>query len=121
YRTDENDEEYSALMIIFQQVLDAEVSEEQDLLCVLDMFALYDRAIDESELTEQGKVRIMSIHRSKGLEFPMVFVPALEEGSLPSERSYDDDEALLEEGRICYVALTRAQDELILSTARWRG
>jgi DNA helicase-2/ATP-dependent DNA helicase PcrA len=121
YRTDENDEEFSALMIIFQQVLDAEVSETQDLLCVLDMFALYDRAIDESELSEQGKVRIMSIHRAKGLEFPMVFVPALEEGSLPSERSYDDGEALLEEGRICYVALTRAQDELILSTTRRRG
>jgi ATP-dependent exoDNAse (exonuclease V) beta subunit len=102
-------------------VLDAEVTETQDLLCVLDMFALYDRAIDDSELSEQGKVRIMSIHRSKGLEFSIVFVPALEEGSLPSERSYDDAEALLEEGRICYVALTRARDELILCTARRRG
>lgn len=121
FHTASNDEEFGSLMTVFEQVLDSEVSDSQDLPSVLDVFAIYDNTLRDSDTAPQGQVRIISIHRSKGLEFPMVFVPALEEGTLPDYRSLDDKEKLLEEGRICYVALTRAMDELIISCVQYRG
>jgi DNA helicase-2/ATP-dependent DNA helicase PcrA len=60
---------------------------------------------------EMDAVRIMTIHRSKGLEFPVVFVAGVSEGVLPHARSEDKDE----ERRLCYVALTRAIDRVYVS------
>jgi superfamily I DNA/RNA helicase len=62
-----------------------------------------------------GKVQIMSIHASKGLEFPHVFLIGLEEGQLPHERSLQEDPLAEEERRLFYVALTRAKTSLFLS------
>ncbi len=66
-----------------------------------------------------GAVRMLTVHSAKGLEFPVVFIPGMEDGIFPHGRSLDegDDE---EERRLCYVALTRAERRLFLSRARIR-
>jgi DNA helicase-2/ATP-dependent DNA helicase PcrA len=62
----------------------------------------------------------MTLHASKGLEFPVVFIAAIEEGLLPHERSRDHPDELEEERRLLFVGITRAQEELHLSMARYR-
>ena len=70
--------------------------------------------------SEAGKVTLMTIHSAKGLEFPIVFVPGMEEGLFPSSRSMDSENGLEEERRLCYVAFTRAMERLILTSAEYR-
>jgi len=63
-----------------------------------------------------GRVQLITVHQSKGLEFPVVFVAGLEDGTFPSRRSIEESEAgLAEERRLFYVALTRAREDLYLS------
>ncbi|MEN6451129.1 MAG: UvrD-helicase domain-containing protein [Thermoguttaceae bacterium] len=69
---------------------------------------------------ESDRVTLMTLHASKGLEFPVVFLIAVEEGLLPHERSHEHPDQLEEERRLMFVGLTRAQQELQLSTARYR-
>jgi DNA helicase-2/ATP-dependent DNA helicase PcrA len=70
--------------------------------------------------TEVDQVSIMTLHAAKGLEFPIVFMPALEQGILPHERSMNHPEELEEERRLAFVGITRAERELILSHAEYR-
>lgn len=65
-------------------------------------------------------VHMMTIHAAKGLEFPIVFMVGMEEGLFPSRQSNDDPDKLEEERRLCYVGMTRAMQELILSYAEIR-
>ena len=70
-----------------------------------------------------SKVTLMTVHAAKGLEYPIVFVCGLEDGLFPSvrEREFGDDrKAMEEERRLAYVAFTRAEDRLILSSAQIR-
>ena len=69
---------------------------------------------------EKGAVSLMTVHTAKGLEFPVVFLTGLEEGVFPHQRSVDDDSAIEEERRLCYVAVTRAMKRLFLSRVRRR-
>lgn len=69
---------------------------------------------------DDDRVTLMTMHAAKGLEFPVVFVIAVEEGLLPHERSKEDGAALEEERRLLFVAITRAREELQLSLARQR-
>lgn len=69
---------------------------------------------------ENDVVTLMTLHASKGLEFPVVFIAAIEEGLLPHERSRDHPDELEEERRLLFVGITRAQEELHLSMARYR-
>ncbi len=69
---------------------------------------------------EARGVTLMTVHASKGLEFPIVFVTGLEDGIFPSLRNGDDDDELAEERRLAYVALTRARERLFLTYARLR-
>jgi DNA helicase-2/ATP-dependent DNA helicase PcrA len=62
----------------------------------------------------------MTLHSAKGLEFPVVFLGGMEEGTLPHSRSLMDAQSLEEERRLCYVGMTRAQDVLILTRAEYR-
>lgn len=75
---------------------------------------LRSRAEEESGDTIP-RVTLMTLHSAKGLEFPVVFLMALEEGMLPHSRSLDSDEAVEEERRLMYVGITRAQRRLTLS------
>ncbi|MBQ8014114.1 MAG: UvrD-helicase domain-containing protein [Treponema sp.] len=74
---------------------------------------------DEENL---GKVNLMTIHASKGLEFPVVFIAGCEEGLIPHGRAVDEggDAAVEEERRLFYVAITRARDKLLISSCRSR-
>ena len=70
---------------------------------------------DKSDL-----VTMMTLHSAKGLEFPIVFMVGVEEGLLPHQRSYDSEAELEEERRLCYVGLTRAEEQVYLTHARSR-
>ncbi len=75
---------------------------------------------DQDEIEDDEKVTLMTIHASKGLEFPVVFISGLEEGLFPHSRSLDSSEQIEEERRLFYVAITRAKKILILSYAKSR-
>ena len=64
---------------------------------------------------ETDKVTMMTLHAAKGLEFPVVFLVAVEDGVLPHERSLEDPSQLEEERRLAFVGITRAEQELQLS------
>ncbi len=70
-----------------------------------------------------SEVTLMTIHAAKGLEFPVVFLCGLEDGLFPSlreRRGEDEGKGLEEERRLAYVALTRAEDRVVLTSARMR-
>ncbi len=77
-------------------------------------------ASDQDRISQEESVKIMTVHAAKGLEWPVVFLPALEEGIFPSERSIMHGAALEEERRLFYVACTRAKKGLYLSSAEYR-
>lgn len=72
---------------------------------------------NNKEENDQNKVNLMTIHGSKGLEFPVVFLIGMEEGLLPYYRAVisDDIEEIEEERRLCYVGMTRAEDYLLMT------
>ncbi len=70
---------------------------------------------------EQGKrITLMTMHASKGLEFPVVFVVGVEEGIFPHSRTLFSPDELEEERRLCYVALTRAKERVFITFAKYR-
>jgi DNA helicase II / ATP-dependent DNA helicase PcrA len=76
---------------------------------------------DQDELKEDSDaVRLMTVHASKGLEFPYVFITGLEEGLFPHERLSEERIDEEEERRLFYVALTRAEKKLFLTYAHMR-
>lgn len=96
---------------------DGEVG-EKDLGAYLQQIALL---TDPSEQEEDGDVvKLMTIHASKGLEFPVVFVGGLEETIFPNSMAINTREELEEERRLFYVAITRAKQLLYLSFANAR-
>jgi len=91
---------------------------EEGLEAFLESAAL---ASDQDELKEEANsVRLMTVHASKGLEFPHVFITGLEEGLFPYEREGSDEGDKEEERRLCYVALTRAERKVVLTYASYR-
>lgn len=91
----------------------------------LQLIDLLDQLSLDSESPEKDKgndnyVSLMSIHGSKGLEFPIVFLCGVEEDQLPHKNSHGSELGLSEERRLFYVALTRAKEKLHLSYARER-
>jgi DNA helicase-2/ATP-dependent DNA helicase PcrA len=75
---------------------------------------------DQDRMGISDSVKVMTIHAAKGLEFPVVFVTALEEEIFPSARSMESPSALEEERRLFYVAVTRAKERLYLTSAAFR-
>ncbi len=69
---------------------------------------------------KQDMVSVMTLHAAKGLEFPVVYMLALEQGILPHERSLVKEEDIEEERRLAFVGLTRAKEELYITHARLR-
>jgi DNA helicase II / ATP-dependent DNA helicase PcrA len=66
------------------------------------------------------RITLMTVHASKGLEFPIVFIVGAEEGIFPHSRSIYNPTELEEERRLCYVAITRAKEHLILTYTKFR-
>ncbi len=83
--------------------------------------------LEEASLTDireepaEGRIKLMTIHNAKGLEFDNVFIAGLEEGVFPGIKSMESMEELEEERRLFYVAITRARKNLTISHARQRN
>ena len=81
---------------------------------------------DDGENDTEGKVNLMTIHASKGLEFPVVFIAGAEDGLIPHERSIAEAEdggdagSIEEERRLFYVAITRAREKLYITSCQKR-
>ena len=76
---------------------------------------------DARQAEEQGQITLMTVHTAKGLEFPVVFVTGMEDGTFPHARSLAEETELAEERRLAYVALTRARERLYLTRAAVRS
>ena len=88
------------------------------LLGFLEMTAL---VADTDAWDSSGdRVALMTFHAAKGLEFPVVYLPAMEDGILPHERSVDHPDQLEEERRLVFVGITRGREEVCASCARLR-
>jgi DNA helicase-2/ATP-dependent DNA helicase PcrA len=85
----------------------------------VDRLSLLSEA-DEESGNRNARVWMMTMHAAKGLEFPMVVIAGLEEGLFPHSRSAEDLEELEEERRLCYVGMTRARRQLVLTGAARR-
>lgn len=88
----------------------------EDIALITDQ----DRNQEDKQKDEKGFVSLMTIHLSKWLEFPTVFIAGAEEGIFPHSRSLMDGNALEEERRLMYVAITRAKTSLYISRAHER-
>lgn len=93
-------------------------SDDVSLTAFLENVSLVADIDDYSE--GQGQVKLMTLHNAKGLEFPVVFMPGLEDGIFPHSRSLNDDKELHEERRLCYVGITRAREKLYMTYTNYR-
>jgi len=75
---------------------------------------------DADDYDERAQITLMSLHAAKGLEFPLVFLSGLEEGLFPHSRTMLVPDDVEEERRLCYVGMTRAMDQLIMTRAVYR-
>lgn len=117
--TEEADDRLGNVQELYNAVLQfEEENEESNLMMFLANASL---ASDLDGLNdEKDEVSLMTLHSSKGLEFPVVFLIGLEQGLFPNYRSLDDPASLEEERRLCYVGITRAKERLYLTYARER-
>ena len=88
----------------------------------LEGVALIENEVNKNskQTNEQNRVTLMTLHASKGLEFPVVFMIGMEEGLLPHSRSFSEIADLEEERRLCYVGITRAREKLYMTFAESR-
>ncbi len=96
--------------------------EDTSLYAYLNRITLLSRDdLDDGE-EDKGKVNLMTVHASKGLEFPVIFIAGAEEGLMPHARAVEEggDTAVEEERRLFYVAVTRARDRLLISSCQHR-
>jgi DNA helicase-2/ATP-dependent DNA helicase PcrA len=117
YRNDEEEERLENLNELIQSVKLYEEEHKEDEISLesyLQDIALYTN-LDYSK--SKNYVKVMTVHQSKGLEFPYVFVSGLTEGIMPNKRSVRErkKKAMEEERRLMYVAVTRAQKRLFLT------
>ncbi|MCM1284687.1 MAG: UvrD-helicase domain-containing protein [Acetobacter sp.] len=108
-----NIKELSSMFIKYQ-----EESEEPNLSDFLEDVALITDIDSYNE--DEDSVVLMTLHSAKGLEFPVVFIPGMEEGIFPGNQSMYSDEDLEEERRLAYVGITRAKEKLYLVNAQQR-
>jgi DNA helicase-2/ATP-dependent DNA helicase PcrA len=92
---------------------------EPALESFVDRLSLLSEA-DEEDGAREARVWLMTMHAAKGLEFPLVLVAGLEEGLFPHSRASEDEDDVEEERRLCYVCMTRARQQLVLTSAARR-
>lgn len=108
-----NINELSSMFIKYEQE-----EEDFDLSSFLEDVALVSDI--DSYNADEDSVVLMTLHSAKGLEFPIVFIPGMEEGIFPGNQSMYSDEELEEERRLAYVGITRAKERLYLINASQR-
>jgi DNA helicase-2/ATP-dependent DNA helicase PcrA len=96
-------------------------ADSRDRAETLDQFLDHAALVaDTDDYDERSQITLMSLHAAKGLEFPLVFLSGLEEGLFPHSRTMLVPDEVEEERRLCYVGMTRAMDQLILTRAVYR-
>jgi DNA helicase-2/ATP-dependent DNA helicase PcrA len=108
-------EDLNQLAIFARQFKDV-----HEFLSQLALISNVDAEAASTQINDKEAVNLSSVHQAKGLEFHTVFVIWLTDGMFPSNRSLDTRDALEEERRLFYVAITRARDELYLSYPQMR-
>jgi DNA helicase-2/ATP-dependent DNA helicase PcrA len=123
----QNLEEFSTVILFFEEEAKSRGLKPQDGLLqgFLNQVTLEASLLDKAEEpSAAGSVSMMSLHSSKGLEFPLVFLVGCEEGIFPSRQAMDEEgfgeEGIEEERRLCYVGLTRAKKKLFVTNAQMR-
>jgi DNA helicase II / ATP-dependent DNA helicase PcrA len=117
--TDEADNRIANIYELYNAVQQfQEDNEDTSLEAFLASASLASDLDDLNE--EQQKVSMMTLHSAKGLEFPVVFLVGMEQGLLPHNRTLNDPLEIEEERRLCYVGITRAQEQLFLTYTRER-
>ncbi|MBD1872425.1 DNA helicase PcrA [Nodosilinea sp. FACHB-131] len=118
--TDEADDRFGNVQELYNAALQFEEENVDDpsLLAFLSNASLASDMDDNKD--GKNAVSLMTLHSSKGLEFPVVFLVGLEQGLFPNHRSLEDPAATEEERRLCYVGITRAKERLFISHARAR-
>jgi DNA helicase II / ATP-dependent DNA helicase PcrA len=87
----------------------------------LDQFLDHAALVSDADAYDQSaQITLMTLHAAKGLEFPLVFLCGLEEGLFPHSRTFLNPDDVEEERRLCYVGMTRAMDQLVLTRAVYR-
>jgi DNA helicase-2/ATP-dependent DNA helicase PcrA len=111
----------TALGSLVEQINNYDTRNRKDGLAgFLDEICLNDEREDkDDDIMDKKGVCLITMHASKGLEFPVVYLPGVEQGLLPHKRSWDEGR-VDEERRLFYVGLTRAMKNLTLSYVRWR-
>ena len=94
------------------------VSEGAEALHEFLSHAILDQ--QHNQVTDGQQVQLMTLHASKGLEFPQVFLVGLEDDLFPHRMTHADNQQIEEERRLCYVGITRAMQELYISYAETR-
>ena len=118
--TEEANERAENLMELVSAARDYETHDQDPSLGgFVDRLSLLSEADEESGARE-ARVWLMTMHAAKGLEFPLVVIAGLEEGLFPHSRSADNEEEIEEERRLCYVGMTRAESQLVLTSAARR-
>ena len=92
---------------------------ETDMLTAFLAHAALEGGDGQAEAWEDC-VQLMTLHSAKGLEFPLVFICGMEEGLFPSERARAEGGRMQEERRLCYVGITRAREQLVITYAERR-
>jgi len=95
-----------------------EADSQTELSAFLEQITLM-ADIDNHDEDEDAVV-LMTLHSAKGLEFPVVFMPGMENGIFPGTGAFDEDHSMEEERRLCYVGITRAMKKLYLTGAQVR-
>ena len=116
-RVENLDELISATSEYFS--LGEDANDERSLLELFLDQASLDAGENQANENEDA-IQMMTLHSSKGLEFPLVFMAGCEEGLFPHRRSAEDPKQLAEERRLCYVGMTRAMERLYLTHAETR-
>lgn len=111
-------ENLEELISAAQNVIQDETSDMPPLAEFLSYAVLESGDVQAEEYADS--VQLMTLHSAKGLEFPLVFLCGLEDGLFPHQRSLTDADSLEEERRLCYVGLTRAQQQIYLTYAEQR-
>ena len=106
-RAEENGEEPSLTGFLEEMALDEQLGDQED-------------EDGRAHKPKEERVQMMTMHGAKGLEFPVVFLIAMEDGIFPGLRTIGERSEMEEERRLCYVAMTRAKRELHLICARQR-
>jgi DNA helicase-2/ATP-dependent DNA helicase PcrA len=117
--TDEADNRIANINELYNAILQFQEDNEENSLA--DFLSSASLASDLDDVQEgQEKVSLMTLHSAKGLEFPIVFLVGMEQGLLPHNRTLNDPLEIEEERRLCYVGITRAQEQLFLTYTRER-